>query len=192
MSWGHTVTGMALAVGVLTLLCLVHDTLRLGMALMPTAPKVQRLCVAALQSSASPTCLVELGAGLGSMALAFADAFPQLRVRAVEASPLAYALGRLHLGSRWALRRLRVSGTAQRISWRFENLLHTDLRGVDAVFCYLSPGHMTELVQKLRRELVPGASVISHTFALPGVVPQQVLQADDLYRTKVYVYRAPL
>jgi hypothetical protein len=206
MSWTTVSAGVALATGVVTLLCLVHDTVRLRMPLMPTAPKVQRLCVAALRQCGSPTCLVEMGAGLGSMAQAFADAFPQLRVRAVEASALAYALGRLHLGGRRALRTLRTSGrarllkfhstaaaaSAQQVSWHYENLLQTDLRGVDAVFCYLSPWHMTQLVGKLRKELAPGASIISHTFALPGVTPHQVLQAADLYRTKVYVYRAPI
>ena len=67
--------------------------------------------------------------------------------------------------------------------------MHTDLGGFDGVYCYLYAGAMTQLSHKLRRELRPGAWVISNTFALPGWQPIRVVRLRDWYRTPMYLYR---
>jgi hypothetical protein len=47
---------------------------------------------------------------------------------------------------------------------------------------------MERLRPKFERELKSGSLVVSHTFAVPGWVPESVWQVDDLYRTKIYLY----
>ena len=56
------------------------------------------------------------------------------------------------------------------------------------IVCYLFPGGMRKLKPKL--EMLPtGTIVISNTFSISGWVPEQTFQAQDLYRSPVYVYR---
>ena len=45
---------------------------------------------------------------------------------------------------------------------------------------------MSRLRAKFEAELPPGAVVLTHTFAVPGWVPETSIRAPDLYRTLVY------
>jgi hypothetical protein len=57
---------------------------------------------------------------------------------------------------------------ANRSFWK-ANVLKTDLRDADAVFMFLLPDKIKEkLVEKIERELKPGARVISYTFEIEG------------------------
>jgi hypothetical protein len=57
------------------------------------------------------------------------------------------------------------------------------------VFAYLSPVPMAELWEKARREMKPGSSFISNTFAVPEFPPQQTVQVDDLHHSSLYIWR---
>ena len=57
-----------------------------------------------------------------------------------------------------------------------------------AFVCYLYPGAMRQLKEKFIKELKPGTMIISNTFAIPGWIPQQVWEVNDLYKTKIYRY----
>ena len=48
---------------------------------------------------------------------------------------------------------------------------------------------MKRLKEKLEAELKPGTLVISNTFAIPGWAYEKMLEVDDLYRTKIYLYK---
>ncbi|MDP6573208.1 MAG: hypothetical protein QGI06_06820 [Rhodospirillales bacterium] len=63
------------------------------------------------------------------------------------------------------------------------------LHGAGLVVCYLHPGAMERLRPKLEAELTPGALVLSNTFAMPRWRPVAVAEAEDFYRSKVYLYR---
>jgi hypothetical protein len=60
------------------------------------------------------------------------------------------------------------------------------------VVCYLFRGGMQQLAPKLSAELKPGALVLSNTFALPGWTPEATVVVDDLWKSPVYRYRAPV
>ncbi|MCG8323473.1 MAG: hypothetical protein MI921_28515, partial [Cytophagales bacterium] len=59
----------------------------------------------------------------------------------------------------------------------------------DVVVCYLCPDIMRRLAPKLEDELRGGSMVISSTFAVPGWQPVDTITLNDLYQSKVYVYR---
>ena len=63
------------------------------------------------------------------------------------------------------------------------------ITSASVVICYLYPGAMRRLKGKFEKELSKGAIVVSNTFAIPGWRPMRVIEADDLYRTPLYVYR---
>ena len=49
---------------------------------------------------------------------------------------------------------------------------------------------MVRLQAKFERELKRETLVISSTFAVPAWKPRQIIEVDDLYHTKIYVYVA--
>ncbi|HJO72287.1 MAG: hypothetical protein QF450_02625 [Rhodospirillales bacterium] len=54
---------------------------------------------------------------------------------------------------------------------------------------YLFPDTMERRRPKLEAELTPGALVLSNTFAMPRWRPVAFGAAEDVYRSKVYLYR---
>ena len=71
----------------------------------------------------------------------------------------------------------------------FANFLRRDLRDADLIVCYLFPGGMEKLKPKLEAELNPGTIVISNTFAISEWKAMQILHANDLYHSPIYVYK---
>ena len=61
-----------------------------------------------------------------------------------------------------ARRNAAEAGVAERITFLQRDLFATDLRGVTVVMLFLSPDFNLKLRPKLRRELAPGARVVSH------------------------------
>lgn len=61
-------------------------------------------------------------------------------------------------------------------------------RGPRAV-CYLYPGGMRDVAHKLATEMPLPLTLVSNTFALPSMQPQETIRLDDLYRTVIRVYR---
>lgn len=179
-----------IGLGALVLLSLAWDSVRWGIVPMPTWGRVRRACVDLMQRRHIRGEIVDLGSGFGGMTLAIAGALPDASVRGIEGSAIAYALGRVAgavsaIGNGTVRRRPR--GT---VRWQRADFMGCDLSGADAVFCYLYPGAMQQLAAKLRHELRPGAWVVSHTFALPGWDPVEILRVNDMYRTPIYLYRA--
>jgi cyclopropane fatty-acyl-phospholipid synthase-like methyltransferase len=66
---------------------------------------------------------------------------------------------------------------------RWRNFWRADYRDADIVFVYLLPWHMNKLADKLKRELKPGALVVTNSFIMPGW--KQVRQDAALH---VYAY----
>lgn len=78
---------------------------------------------------------------------------------------------------------------SENVSVLCHNFFSMPLQDAGLVICYLYPGAMVRLKEKFEKELRPGTWVISNTFAIPGWKPELVCEVDDIYRSKVYVYR---
>jgi hypothetical protein len=63
-----------------------------------------------------------------------------------------------------------------------------DLGNASILICYLFPGGMVALHEKLKRELFNEILIVSNTFALPSCQPVRVTRLKDVYYTPVYVY----
>jgi SAM-dependent methyltransferase len=86
----------------------------------------------------------------------------------------------------------RAGGVADRVTIRQEDLFLADLSPATVVTLYLLPNLNARLLPRLAR-LRPGSRVVSHSFALPGVVPKRVEKVALVkggYRT-VYLYGVP-
>ncbi|HET6346793.1 MAG TPA: class I SAM-dependent methyltransferase [Myxococcota bacterium] len=178
------VTGVALAAALL--LSLAHASLRWGVVPMPTGRRARHLCVALLEAELAGRdgTVADVGAGLGVMAASMRRAAPRTQVWAIEGSLVICTLGRMLTAVHG-----RLTGRARApIAWSRADFMTCDLSACVGVFCYLYPGGMPALADKLRRELRPGAFVISNTFALPGWEPTRVLHTGGLYSSPMYLY----
>ncbi len=124
----------------------------------------------------SGNCL-DLGAGLGSMLRPLAEARPDIRCIGVENAPLTWLGGKLLMLS------------LANCEWRWGSLWKTSLADMDVVYAFLSPVPMAELWEKARAEMRPGSLFVSNSFAVPDVVPSEVIAVDDARQTQLYCYR---
>ncbi len=121
--------------------------------------------------------LIDLGCGLGGPLAGLARLRPDLLLHGVEAAPL-----------NWLVSRLRLDGRAV---IRLGSLWDEDLSRYDIVYAYLSPAPMARLWAQARRQMRPGTLLISNSFEIPGVAPDEVLQLDDLTGSRLLLWRMP-
>lgn len=137
--------------------------------------------VSALMPAKGEFALLDVGAGLGGMLHYLGAKHPAAKFDGVENAPLPYALA-------W-LRRLIGQGRYQ-IAW--SNLWSGSFAPYDVVYAYLSPVPMARLWDKAKVEMAPGSWLISNTFMVPEVEPDNIVELDDFHRSRLYVYRIPV
>ena len=119
--------------------------------------------------------LLDIGSGTGALLAYLARVRPDLRLAGIESAPLLWLVSRLRLG-----RRAQVE---------FGDFRHLDLARFDVVYAFLSPAPMARLWDKVRHEMRPGSLFISNSFSVPGVVPDAVVELDDLNRGRLLIWR---
>ncbi len=164
------------AVGLLLAASIVWTTLRVGISPMPSSAKATRAILDLIPGNAGEQ-IAELGSGWGRLALAVTSHRPEAHVMAYELSLLPWV---------WSIGVARLMGR-QRIEFVRRDFFDADLGDTDVVLCYLFPGAMERLAKRLPH-LKAGSVIISNTFRLPGWQPDEVVELDDLYRTRVYRY----
>ena len=119
---------------------------------------------------------IDLGAGIGSMIVPLAKAFPECRFTGVEYSPMSWLIG-------W----LRTRGMAN-VDWRYANLWSAPLGRFDIAYAFLSPAPMAELGRKFDAEMGPGGLLISNAFVIPDRAPDHERAAEPM---NLYFYEKP-
>lgn len=119
---------------------------------------------------------VDLGCGFGGPVAHLARVRPDAICVGVEASPFTWLVAwlrclpqpnaHIHLGSLWRM----------------------DLATFDVVYAFLSPVPMPALWAKARREMKPGSRFISHSFEVPGEMPQSVLPVKGREGARLLVW----
>lgn len=159
-------------------LSLVWNSLRAGITPVPSSSKARQAILSASES-ANEGIIIELGSGWGTLALVLAERYPHRPVIGYEISTIPWLI------SLW---RKKLRGT-DNLTLRKKNFFEAEFEGVTLLTCYLYPKGMDKLAGKLRREGLPATMLISNTFALPGIEPEQVVRLDDLYKSPIYVYQ---
>ncbi len=172
---GEALAGLAVIVlCCLALLSIALHSVSSGITPMPSSGRARRALGVLLAEPPSAARVAELGSGWGGAARQLAAALPQARVEAYETSPLPYLASRFRPRPNLVLRR--------------QDFFKADLGAYGLIYCYLCPALMVRLKPKLERELKPGTIVISNSFALSGWRPARVVEVDDFYRSRIYVY----
>lgn len=155
----------------LVVLSICFDTARLGISPMPTSKKARGVVRTTIRESSK---VYELGSGWGTLAIELSQSN---EVIALEKAWVPWLFSKLNNAVR--------GGTVKILRQNIYSLKYSD---ADVIFCYLYPGAMRKLAPKLEKELKMGATVLSNTFQIPGRTPAEVLEINDWFRTKIYVY----
>ena len=111
---------------------------------------------------------IDLGAGIGSMVVPLAKAFPECHFTGVEYSPMSWAIGWLRTRS------------LPNVDWRYANLWSAPLGNFDMIYAFLSPAPMPELAKKLDAEMAPGGLMLSNSFFLPDREADREVPAGEM------------
>lgn len=133
--------------------------------------------VGKLTENLAGTRFIDLGAGIGSMIVPLSEMYPQKNYTGVENAPIPWIIG--------ALRTRRRKNS----QWQWGSLWKTNLADYDVVYAFLSPAPMTELWQKVQREMKPGSLFISNSFPVPGVEASETVEINDARQTRLFCYR---
>lgn len=117
----------------------------------------------------------DLGCGDGRVICRFSEKFGCIG-KGVEISLPLYLVAKIR------------SFFRKNVTVQFKDLFRTDISDADTVFVFASSRKTaSKLVGKFRRELKPGAGVISYVFPLEGVEPRKVGRARG--RNAIYLYK---
>ena len=124
----------------------------------------------------------DLGSGDGRLVIAAARDFGARGV-GVEIDPRLVAR---------SVESARRAGVGDRVTFREQDLLQTDLADATVVTLYLSPALNLRLRPKLLRELRAGARIVSHDFDMGDWPPARALRIDVRERaSQVYLWVVP-
>ncbi|WP_051304646.1 class I SAM-dependent methyltransferase [Chitinilyticum litopenaei] len=119
--------------------------------------------------------LIDLGAGTGRVLAHLHRHRPDLQLSGIERSPLLWLLGRCSLPSA--------------IDWRRGDLRRLDLSAFDCVYVFLSSEPMATVWEKVCSEMGEGGMLISNSFAVPDVRPDDVVDCGDWKGGKIMFWR---
>ena len=153
----------------------VYWSIKNGIGPMPSSRKQKQLMIRSIPGDMEGS-IFELGSGWGSLAFLAARRFPQCRIIGYENSPIPFLFSKIIYRS-------------SNLRYERKDFLHVSLSGAAVILCYLYPGGMERLKPKLETELKPRSWIITNTFAVPGWQPHAVAEVNDVYRSKIYVYK---
>lgn len=128
-----------------------------------------------LQSRIPPGArFIDIGAGTGTVLAWLRRARPDVICTGIELAWLPWLIGRVRL--------------KPPLDWRRGNALQHDLGSYDVVYAYLSPEPMTDLWLKLQREWRPGSCLISNSFEIPGIPPDEIIEIQDWKNSRLLIW----
>ncbi|MBW7477230.1 class I SAM-dependent methyltransferase [Paenibacillus oenotherae] len=181
----NAISLLFVVVVLLAVLSIVYASWRNGISPMPSSAIVRYAVSNEINRLEKGGIIVEAGSGWGTLALHVLRHCSCQKLIGIENSPVPLWVSRLSvrllLSRKSALRGIITFNRGDIYTYSYER--------ADVVLCYLYPGAMERLNLAFNERLKPGARVISVCFALPGWRPERIITCNDLYRTKIYVYR---
>lgn len=151
----------------------VHNT---RVPFYPSFPATWRAMHRILEQHAdnTPLHVLDIGSGIGDMAMFLAKQRVHDTVAGIEIAPLPWAISAI---------RAILSGTSVRFT--LGDYRHLDFATLDVVFAYLSPAVMQAVWHKVAQEMRPGCLFVSSEFPVPGVTADHIIfpspQSPALY-----------
>ncbi len=152
------------------------STFRTQVPLYLSSSKVRMAIVPLLPPGAFT--FMDVGSGVGGVLTDLAAHRQDGDYHGIESAPFP-----------WLVSWLRIAfGGHSNCHAHWGSFWNVDLSGYDVVFAYLSPVPMSALWEKVRREMRPGSTFISNTFAVDATPPDRTVQVDDLHQSTLHVW----
>ncbi len=119
--------------------------------------------------------IYELGSSSAKFLRMVEKKFSDVKLIGLEYSPIPFLISKLFL-------RLKNS----RVEIRFQNMFKVSLQEADLIYCYLLPGMMVKLGEKIHAECRPGTILVSYTFSVPNWRPENIIKQDGRL---IYFYK---
>ena len=158
-------------------LSIVWTTLQTGISPMMSSGKACQAMLASIDWPANGP-LIDLGSGWGTLVIALARKYPHQQVIGYELSWIPWLVSIIR----------KYSLHLDNLTLYRKDFKNAKLSNASILFCYLFPGGMVALDEKLKRELLNEILIVSNTFALPSCQPTKVIRLKDVYQTPIYVY----
>lgn len=131
-----------------------------------------------IQKSAENISLrfLDVGAGTGTVIRALGKQFARIEMTGIEHAPIPFLIAKLNT--------LLIKNV--RILWG--DFWKQDLTQYDIVYAYLSPAPMQALWEKVNREMRPGTILISNSFIIPDIEPDEIILVEDFHHSKLYIW----
>ena len=156
---------------------IVWATLKTGISPMISSRKARKTMLSLLEPEEGAE-LVDLGSGLGTVVIELAQKYPEHQVIGYELSWIPWFIS--------VIRKRCLS--LNNLKLYRKDYADANFTDGSILYCYLYPGGMLGLKNKLQTESPKTFFVVSNTFALPSYQPDECIRVDDIYRTPVYLY----
>jgi hypothetical protein len=171
----------------LVVLSIVYKSWRNGISPMPSSSQARQVVANEVNQIAKTGTIIDIGSGFGTLVLHLAQHCSEWKIIGIENSPIPLWISRIVARITSKLKGISLSS----VKLMRGNLYSYNYEGIDVIVCYLYPGAMKQLEGIFKHRLLPGTTIISICFAIPGWKAERVTTCGDMYRTKVYVYRSP-
>lgn len=156
---------------------IVWSTQKTGISPMMSSSKACQTMLAEINTD-EKGALIDLGSGWGTLVIAVAKKHPDKQVIGYELSWFPWVISVL----------FKYSLGLDNLTLYRKDFKNADLSSASTLICYLFPGAMTALEDKLKHDMAKNITIVSNTFALPSYKPVKVIKLRDFYKTPVYVY----
>ena len=157
---------------------LFWTTFRSQVPFFPSRPIVWQQ-LARLIPQDRPIRLIDIGSGLGDVAMHIAKIRTDSLVEGVEVAPLP-----------WLISYVRGKMRGSAAIFKMGDYRSLNFTNYDVVFAYLSPAAMPALWQKASQEMKAGSLLISLEFEVPGIAPSlRIAGAEN--SPMIYVWKLP-
>ena len=157
---------------------LFWTTFRSQVPFFPSRPIVWQQ-LARLIPQDRPIRLIDIGSGLGDVAMHIAKIRTDSLVEGVEVAPLP-----------WLISYVRGKLRRSTAIFKMGDYRALNFANYDVVFAYLSPAAMPALWQKASQEMKTGSLLISLEFDVPGIAPNLRI-AGAKNSPMIYVWKLP-
>lgn len=144
----------------------------------PSFPSTWRAMHHILEQHADDTSLkvLDIGSGIGDIAMFLAKQRIHDDVSGIEIAPLP-----------WAISAVRAIFSGTSVKFTLGDYRQIDFATLDVVFAYLSPAVMSDVWQKVQREMRPGSLFISSEFPVASMTADRIIY-PSAHAPALYVY----
>ncbi|MCG8617793.1 MAG: class I SAM-dependent methyltransferase [Desulfobacterales bacterium] len=173
-----------LELGTIVIVCfvltnIVWTSVRLGMTPTPSSTKAVRAVNSLLTTHLRGNTVIDLGSGWGTLLFALAKKHPAISFTGYEVSLFPFL---------WSRLRCRFLGLDNCTILR-QDFFTVPIKRDATLVCYLSPGLMAKLKEKLQIERCDDQLIITNTFGIRHQTPLKEIRLQDAFNNRVYAYR---